>query len=227
MPEMTVNQAISEALAEEMRQRSACGDVRGRCGDEAAGPRDRVRRTRVSATRPLAEAIIAGTAAGAAATGLRPVIDLLFVPFMCYSMDQIVNSAGKAALHLRRPVLLSDGGDGADRLRMDRGRPAQPQPGILVRARAGSEGRHAVHGGRFQGPAEVRDPRRQPGVVLHGHGPGVPDGRGSRLANTSCRSARRDPTAGRRRDHHVVRQDGAHEPAGCRERWRRKASRPR
>jgi pyruvate dehydrogenase E1 component beta subunit len=44
---------------------------------------------------PLAEAIIAGTAAGAAATGLRPVIDLLFVPFICYSMDQIVNSAAK------------------------------------------------------------------------------------------------------------------------------------
>jgi pyruvate dehydrogenase E1 component beta subunit len=44
---------------------------------------------------PLAEGIIAGTAAGAAATGLRPVIDLLFVPFLCYAMDEIVNSAGK------------------------------------------------------------------------------------------------------------------------------------
>jgi pyruvate/2-oxoglutarate/acetoin dehydrogenase E1 component len=44
---------------------------------------------------PLAEGIIAGAAAGAAATGLRPIIDLLFVPFICYSMDQIVNSAAK------------------------------------------------------------------------------------------------------------------------------------
>jgi pyruvate dehydrogenase E1 component beta subunit len=44
---------------------------------------------------PLAEGIIAGTAAGAAATGLRPVIDLLFAPFLCYAMDAIVNSAGK------------------------------------------------------------------------------------------------------------------------------------
>ena len=32
---------------------------------------------------PLAEGIIAGTAVGAAATGLRPVVDLLFAPFLC------------------------------------------------------------------------------------------------------------------------------------------------
>jgi pyruvate dehydrogenase E1 component beta subunit len=50
---------------------------------------DRVRNT------PLAEAVIAGTAAGAAAMGLRPVIDLLFAPFMTLSMDAIDNSAGK------------------------------------------------------------------------------------------------------------------------------------
>jgi acetoin:2,6-dichlorophenolindophenol oxidoreductase subunit beta len=44
---------------------------------------------------PLAEGIIAGTAAGAAATGLRPIVDLLFAPFLCFAMDEIVNSAGK------------------------------------------------------------------------------------------------------------------------------------
>ncbi len=50
---------------------------------------DRVRNT------PLAEAVIAGTAVGAAAGGLRPVIDLLFAPFLTYAMDALVNSAGK------------------------------------------------------------------------------------------------------------------------------------
>lgn len=50
---------------------------------------ERVRNT------PLAEAIIAGTAVGAAASGLRPVIDLLFAPFLGYAMDALVNSAGK------------------------------------------------------------------------------------------------------------------------------------
>ena len=44
---------------------------------------------------PLAEAVIAGTAAGAAAMGLRPVIDLLYAPFLTLSMDAIINSAGK------------------------------------------------------------------------------------------------------------------------------------
>src|SRR6185503_16294928 len=44
---------------------------------------------------PLAEGIIAGTAAGAAATGLRPVVDLLFAPFLTFAMEEIVNSAGK------------------------------------------------------------------------------------------------------------------------------------
>jgi acetoin:2,6-dichlorophenolindophenol oxidoreductase subunit beta len=50
---------------------------------------ERVRNT------PLAEAIISGAAAGAAASGLRPVIDLLFAPFLTYAMDALVNSAGK------------------------------------------------------------------------------------------------------------------------------------
>src|SRR6185369_12585487 len=30
-----------------------------------------------------------------AGSGLRPVIDLLFAPFLCYAMDELVNSAGK------------------------------------------------------------------------------------------------------------------------------------
>jgi pyruvate dehydrogenase E1 component beta subunit len=44
---------------------------------------------------PLAEAVITGTAVGAAASGLRPVVDLLFAPFLTYAMDALVNSAGK------------------------------------------------------------------------------------------------------------------------------------
>ncbi|MBP2307713.1 alpha-ketoacid dehydrogenase subunit beta [Azospirillum melinis] len=94
MTQMTVNDAISAALAEEMRRDPSVlifgegvatkrRDLLGEFGPA------RVRNT------PLAEGIIAGTATGAAATGLRPVIDLLFAPFLCYAMDEIVNSAGK------------------------------------------------------------------------------------------------------------------------------------
>lgn len=94
MSNMTVNDAIGQALAEEMRRDASVVMF----GEGVATKRPelvqefgnaRVRNT------PLAEGIIAGTAAGAAATGLRPVIDLLFAPFLCFAMDEIVNSAGK------------------------------------------------------------------------------------------------------------------------------------
>jgi pyruvate/2-oxoglutarate/acetoin dehydrogenase E1 component len=94
MRTITADEAITEALAEEMRRDSrviAFGEgtaTKGYKLVEEFGAA-RVRNT------PLAEGIIAGTAAGAAATGLRPVIDLLFAPFLTFAMDEIVNSAGK------------------------------------------------------------------------------------------------------------------------------------
>jgi pyruvate dehydrogenase E1 component beta subunit len=91
---MTLYDAVGAALVEEMRH-----DPRVLIfGEGIATKRHdlvqefgalRVRNT------PLAEGIIAGTAVGAAGTGLRPVIDLLFAPFLCYAMDELVNSAGK------------------------------------------------------------------------------------------------------------------------------------
>jgi pyruvate dehydrogenase E1 component beta subunit len=94
MSRVTVNDAIGQALAEEMRR-----DARVLMfGEGVATKRPELVREfgkqRVRNT-PLAEGIIAGTAAGAAATGLRPVVDLLFAPFLCFAMDEIVNSAGK------------------------------------------------------------------------------------------------------------------------------------
>ena len=94
MPEITVNDAISLALTEEMRRDDRVlvfgeGVATKRPDLVKAFGAKRVRNT------PLAEGIIAGTAVGAAATGLRPVVDLLFAPFLCYAMDEIVNSAGK------------------------------------------------------------------------------------------------------------------------------------
>ncbi|MEZ5605510.1 MAG: pyruvate dehydrogenase complex E1 component subunit beta, partial [Burkholderiaceae bacterium] len=94
MSQITAHDAVGQALAEEMRRDSRVVLF----GEGVATKRhelvhefgaDRVRNT------PLAEAIIAGTAVGAAASGLRPVVDLLFAPFLTYSMDAIVNSAGK------------------------------------------------------------------------------------------------------------------------------------
>jgi pyruvate dehydrogenase E1 component beta subunit len=92
--QLTVNDAIGQALAEEMRRDSRVmmfgeGVATKRRELVAEFGAERVRNT------PLAEAIIAGTAAGAAAMGLRPVVDLLFAPFLTLAMDAIVNSAGK------------------------------------------------------------------------------------------------------------------------------------
>ena len=94
MTRMTVEQAIYRALREEMqrdRRVLLIGEgvaTKRRDLLESFG-RERVRNT------PLAEAVIAGTAVGAAASGLRPVVDLLFAPFLTYAMDALVNSAGK------------------------------------------------------------------------------------------------------------------------------------
>lgn len=91
---MTMEQALGRALREELARDPAVllmgeGVATKRRDLVADFGLERVRNT------PLAEASIAGTAVGAAASGLRPVVDLLFAPFMTLAMDALANSAGK------------------------------------------------------------------------------------------------------------------------------------
>jgi pyruvate/2-oxoglutarate/acetoin dehydrogenase E1 component len=44
---------------------------------------------------PISEQAIVGLGLGAAVSGLRPIVDLMFMDFICVAMDQIVNQAAK------------------------------------------------------------------------------------------------------------------------------------
>jgi acetoin:2,6-dichlorophenolindophenol oxidoreductase subunit beta len=44
---------------------------------------------------PISEQAIIGLGVGAAVTGLRPIVDLMFMDFICVALDQIVNQAAK------------------------------------------------------------------------------------------------------------------------------------
>ena len=97
---ITYAKALNEALREEMR-RDERVFVMGEDIAEHNGP-FRVTEglfqefgaRRVRAT-PISEAAIAGAAAGAALTGLRPVAEIMFIDFSTLATDQIVNQAAK------------------------------------------------------------------------------------------------------------------------------------
>ena len=98
--ELTFAEAIREALAEEMRcDPRVC--VLGEDVAEAGTPFkvltglvDEFGKERVLDT-PISEAGFTGLAVGAAMTGLRPVVDIMFGDFVTLTMDQMVNQAAK------------------------------------------------------------------------------------------------------------------------------------
>ena len=59
-------------------------------GSPRSSAPERVRNT------PISEAAIAGIAIGAAQSGLRPVVEIMFVDFVTLALDQLVNQAAKA-----------------------------------------------------------------------------------------------------------------------------------
>lgn len=92
--------AMSEALAQLMREDDdvfvAGEDVAGYGGvfGTFRGLLDEFGERRVVDT-PISEAAIVGLGVGAAAAGLRPVVDLMFMDFIGVAMDQIANQAAK------------------------------------------------------------------------------------------------------------------------------------
>ncbi len=98
--EITLGQAIREALAEEMR-RDPRVFIMGEDVAEAGTPFkvlsglvEEFGTSRVIDT-PISEAGIAGLGVGGAMTGMRPIVDIMFGDFIGLAMDQIVNQAAK------------------------------------------------------------------------------------------------------------------------------------
>ena len=66
---------------------------------------------------PISESAICGVAVGAAQSGLRPIVEVMFIDFVTLALDQLVNQAAKAHAmsggQLRVPLVLrSQGGAG-------------------------------------------------------------------------------------------------------------------
>jgi pyruvate/2-oxoglutarate/acetoin dehydrogenase E1 component len=98
--ELTFAQAVREALAEEMRRDSrVCifGEDVAEAGTPfkvLSGLVEEFGAERVLDT-PISEAGFTGMGVGAAMTGLRPVVDIMFGDFLTLAMDQMVNQAAK------------------------------------------------------------------------------------------------------------------------------------
>lgn len=100
MKEMTYKDAVNLAMREEMRRDNdvfLMGEdvgVYGGAFGVSVGMIEEFGEERVRDT-PISEAIITGAAAGAAVTGMRPIVEIMFMDFTTLAMDSLVNQAAK------------------------------------------------------------------------------------------------------------------------------------
>ena len=113
---LTMAQAISEGIAQEMTRDSSVfvmGEDVGSYGGifgATGGLLDKFGKDRIMDT-PISETAFIGAATGAAAAGLRPIVELMFVDFFGVCMDQIYNHLAKNTYmsggHVKLPVVLT------------------------------------------------------------------------------------------------------------------------
>ncbi|MFB6134302.1 MAG: alpha-ketoacid dehydrogenase subunit beta [Halanaeroarchaeum sp.] len=100
MTEQTVRESINQALAEEMKRDERVylygEDVADYGGlyQVTKGLQDQIGEDRVFDT-PLSESSLGGTAVGAALTGSRPIIEIMFGDFLAIISDHLINYAAK------------------------------------------------------------------------------------------------------------------------------------
>jgi acetoin:2,6-dichlorophenolindophenol oxidoreductase subunit beta len=100
LPETTYIKAITSTLADAMRNDRrvfVLGEdvAEGGPYTATAGLAEEFGAARVINT-PISEAAITGVAIGAAQSGLRPVLEIMFIDFVTLALDQLVNGAAKA-----------------------------------------------------------------------------------------------------------------------------------
>ncbi len=113
---LTMAQAIAEAIGQEMQRDDTVfvmGEDIGQYGGifgATCGLLERFGADRIMDT-PISETAFIGTATGAAAAGLRPIAELMFVDFFGVCMDQIYNHLAKntymAGGNIKLPVVLT------------------------------------------------------------------------------------------------------------------------
>jgi len=112
---LTMAQAIAEAIGQEMERDPkvfVMGEDIARYGGifgATGGLLDRFGPERIMDT-PISESAFIGTATGAAAEGMRPIVELMFADFFGVCMDQIYNHLAKntymSDANVRLPVVL-------------------------------------------------------------------------------------------------------------------------
>ncbi len=112
--EITFSQAVNEALAEEMRRDPRIfiiGEDVAEAGTPfkvLSGLVEEFGTARVI-DAPISEPGFTGIGVGAAMTGMRPVVDIMFGDFLTLTMDQIANQAAKVHYmsggHLKAPIV--------------------------------------------------------------------------------------------------------------------------
>ena len=99
MSKKTIGQALHEALYAEMKRDSRVFTIGEEVGDlglygVTSGLKAEFGDKRVLAT-PISEAGFMGMGVGAAMSGMRPVVELMYIDFIGVCMDQICNQAAK------------------------------------------------------------------------------------------------------------------------------------
>ena len=112
---LTYRQAVAEAMAEEMARDERVflmGEDVGKHGGAFAASKglfDEFGPGRVKDT-PISESIIVGAGVGAALTGMRPIVEIMYIDFIGMALDAVVNQAAKVKYmfggHARVPLTI-------------------------------------------------------------------------------------------------------------------------